>query len=193
VILLAGPALADTWTETGDAGDLPGSAQIPTGAGSLDAIIGTLDASDADMFCIHIDTPTQFVGQTCGGASWDTQLFLFRADGMGVGMNDDGCSLQSMITSATMNCPNAVGPGDYYIAITRYNRDPVDAGGALLWLSGNAEHCADGPGAANPVAGWTGTTSAGGAYTISFTAVSFCGGGTPVESSTWGAIKSLYR
>ena len=92
-----------------------------------------------------------------------------------------------------MNCPNAIGAGDYLIAISRYNNDPVDASGALLWLSGTAEHCVDGPGAANPVAGWNGTTSSSGDYQIFLRSVTYCGGATAVEPATWGSIKSIYR
>jgi hypothetical protein len=190
-VLLAAPAMAQ-WVEQGDAGDLPATAQVPTGTGPLTTITGDLPAGDVDMYCISITDPTMLNAETCSGTSFDTQLFLFRADGLGVGMNDDACSLQSRITSTTMSCPNAVGPGDYFIAVSKYNRDPVDAQQQLLWLSGTQEHCADGAGAANPIAGWTGTTTVGGAYVITMRSVTYCGV-TSVEPATWGNIKSLYR
>ncbi len=190
-VLLAAPAMAQ-WVEQGDAGDLPGSAQVPVGGGPLATIAGTLDANDVDMYCIRIDDPAGFLAGTCNGASYDTQIFLFREDGLGIGMNDDACGLQSQIGAATTACPNFAGPGQYLLAVSRYNRDPVDAAGATLWLSGTAEHCVDGTGAANPVAGWINNTSAGGAYTIALAGVSYCGA-TAVEPSTWGSIKSIYR
>ena len=193
MLVFASPVMAATWAEDGDAGDLPATAQVPVGQGALDAITGTLPAGDADMYCISIVDDTLVDIQTCTGTSFDTQLFLFRADGIGVGMNDDACSLQSDITPATMTCPAAVGPGEYLIAVSKYNKDPVDNAGGLLWLSGTAEHCADGPAAANPIAGWTGTTTTGGAYQITFRSVNFCGGAVPVERTSWGTIKSLYR
>ena len=68
----------------------------------------------------------------------------------------------------------------------------LDAQQQLLWLSGTQEHCADGAGAANPIAGWTGTTTVGGAYVITMRSVTYCGV-TSVEPATWGNIKSLYR
>ncbi len=192
-MLLVAPAMGQVWTEQGDAGDLPGTAQVPTGTGALTTINGDLPAGDADMYCITIDTPSTLDIQTCVGTTFDTQLFLFRNDGVGVGMNDDNCSLQSQITPATMSCPNAVGPGSYFIAVTKYNLDPIDALGQLLWVAGTAEHCADGPGAANAINGWTGTTTTGGAYQITMTSVSYCGGATAVEPSTWGSIKNTYK
>jgi hypothetical protein len=65
--------------------------------------------------------------------------------------------------------------GIYLLAISRYNRDAVDANGNLLWNDSpfRALRCADGPGAANPIAGWTGTTPAGGRYVISLQGAHF--------------------
>jgi hypothetical protein len=43
--LLAPAAVAQSWTETSDAGDLPGTAQSPAGVGALSTITGALPAS----------------------------------------------------------------------------------------------------------------------------------------------------
>jgi hypothetical protein len=57
----------------------------------------------------------------------------------------------------------------------------------------NTEHCPpDGPGAANPIASWLNTSTSTGAYTITFTGVSYCGA-TAVEPTTWGSIKNIYK
>ncbi|MCS7189995.1 MAG: DVUA0089 family protein, partial [Fimbriimonadales bacterium] len=153
----------------GDAGDLPANAQIVTLAGQtpcqspVNRIRGDNGTNDVDMYVIYISDPANFVASTIGTTTWDTQLWLFRCDGTGVLHNDDsGGTLQSRIDN-TPNCITA--PGVYLLAISRYNRDAVDASGNLLW-SGGALACPNGPGAANPVAGWTGSTTAGGRYII---------------------------
>ena len=54
---LAQGAGAIPWTEVGDAGDLPASAQVPMGSGLLTSIFGSIpstSATDADMYRLHI-------------------------------------------------------------------------------------------------------------------------------------------
>jgi hypothetical protein len=183
MMLAAVPAMAQ-WVEQGDAGNLPATAQIPTDTPSLVSISGTIDPGDVDMYLITVQNPATFMANTCGaGATWDTQLFLFTTAGIGVTMDDDTCDpgLQSQI-GAFDTCMYATGPGDYYLAISRYNVDPRDAGNVtILGLAGcNSTN-------ANPVASWSTTTSAAGAYTITLVGV------VATESTTWGAVKSLYR
>lgn len=192
-VLLAAPATAQ-WVEQGDAGDLPATAQVPAGAGALTTIAGTIVANDADMYCINITDTAAFFAETCAGANYDTQLFLFRSNGLGINMNDDSCSVQSRMAAAAVGCANFQGPGQYLLAISRYNRDPIDAAAALLWAAGTGEHCADGPGAANVIAGWLNATTlpTTPAYTIRLGGVSFCGT-VAVEQTTWGSIKNVYR
>ena len=190
-VLLAAPAMAQ-WNEQGDAGDLPGTAQVPVGGGPLATINGTIGASDADMYCIRIDAPTAFRASTCGSTTLDTQLFLFRENGTGVTHNDDdpgGCGVQSTITGVFVSAP-----GQYLIAVSTYNRDPVGAGGCLIWANSpfNVERAPDGACPASPVTAWTGSTTVTGTYTITMTGVSYCGA-TAVEPATWGAIKSIYK
>ncbi|MFN4033817.1 MAG: hypothetical protein ACK4ME_09435, partial [Fimbriimonadales bacterium] len=73
-------AQAQTWYEQGDAGDLPETAQS-TGSGPIAEIQGSLDANDVDMYAIYITDPANFSASTVGGATFDTQLWLFDADG----------------------------------------------------------------------------------------------------------------
>lgn len=155
-----GVAQAQLWTEVGDAGDLPGTAQITVGSGALDFIGGFIgnnpaaDGNDKDMYCIYIADPSLFSATTVGGSSLDTQLFLFNTGGFGVTFNDDhpgGGVLQSTIAGTFLP-----GPGHYYLAISRYDRDPVDATGAELWLDTpyDVERAPDGPGAGSPIFDW---------------------------------------
>jgi hypothetical protein len=170
------PPPDDRWDEQanggGDAGDLPSNAQIvyrpdQTPCQSpVTRITGNHDADDVDMYVICITDPASFSASTVGLAGFDTQLWLFRCDGTGVVANDDYSGLQSRIDN-TPNCIQEAGV--YLLAISRYNRDAVDANGSALWSSG-ALSCASN---SNPIAGWTGTTSAGGAYGIALTGAYF--------------------
>jgi hypothetical protein len=184
----------DPWDEQfyggGDAGDLPATAQLVTLPNQtpcqspVTRIRGDNGTDDVDMYVICITDPANFVASTVGTTTWDTQLWLFRCDGTGVVHNDDAVGTtvtQSRIDNST-NCITQ--GGVYLLAISRYNRDAVDATGNRLWNDSpfRSLRCADGPGAANPIAGWTGTTSAGGRYVISLQGAYFvsdqgCAGG----------------
>jgi len=175
----------DPWDEQfyggGDAGDLPATAQLVTlpdqtpCQSPVTRVRGDNGASDVDMYVICITDPANFVASTVGTTSWDTQLWLFRCDGTGVVHNDDAVGTtvtQSRIDNST-NCIQQ--GGIYLLAISRWNRDAVDSQGQLLWNDRpfRSLRCPDGPGAANPIAGWTGTTSAGGRYVISLQGAHF--------------------
>jgi hypothetical protein len=169
----------DGWDETdnggGDAGDLPATAQLITAPDQtpcnspVTRIRGDYAANDVDMYVIYIQDPASFQASTAGGTTMDTQLWLFNCDGTGVAFNDDIASGNTQSTiSGLDSLACAPQPGVYLLAISRYNRDAVDISGQLLWNNSpfTGVRCPDGPGAANPIAGWTGTTSAGGRYII---------------------------
>src|SRR5262245_62140467 len=84
-------ALAVSWAEIGDAGDLPGTAQIAVGSNPLTQITGSLGLMDGDLYRIHISSPSTFSATTvgAGGTLIDSQLFLFDSAGMGIYANDD--------------------------------------------------------------------------------------------------------
>ncbi len=143
VALIAGAGAQ--WDETanggGDAGDLPSTAQITVGVGALTQIIGNAtSANDADMYCIKIVDPLNFSATTVGGATWDTQLTLFRLDGTGLLYNDDdpqSGTLQSYLGNAIPVNPGNItwstwasanlSPGDYLLAVSRWNNDPINS------------------------------------------------------------------
>ena len=175
VLAAAGVANAQTWDELinggGDAGDLLGTAQVPVGVGPLTMITGlVLAGGDADLFLIHIDDPANFSAQAWPNTTFDTPLWLFDLAGYGVTFNDDDVGLQSRITGQFV--PAA---GDYYLAISQYDWDALDAGGLELWLDTpyNVERAPDGPGAANPLASWGGSVYSDGNYEILLTGVSY--------------------
>jgi len=191
VLTLAAPALAQTWNEVGDAGQLPATAQMTSCSGALTQIVGALAASDVDMYCILISDVANFSATTTGGTTADTQLFLFDLNGNGVTFNDDNPAggLQSRITGTFVP-----GPDQYYLAVDRYNGNPVNAANALIWLDSpyNVERAPDGPGAPGPIANWVTVSTSTATYTIFLTGVQCCGP-VAVEDTTWGAVKGLYR
>jgi hypothetical protein len=175
---IAASASAQVWDEFvhggGDAGELPGGAQLVLGAGSLTTITGAFfGALDADMYMINIDGPAGFSATTVGGATTDTQLWLFDLAGMGVTFNDDSASTtQSTITGTFV--PAA---GSYFLAITQYDLDAYSAGGLELWMDGpfGTERAPDGPGAASPIDHWFATFAGGTAasYSVALTGASY--------------------
>jgi subtilisin-like proprotein convertase family protein len=171
-----------------DAGDTIETAAVLDGDGALNAIFGTLASADSDIFAINICDPANFTATTfpaVAGGITDSQLFLFDSNGMGIAHNDDipdgsegdATALSRLTSSFVASLP----AGTYYLAVTAYNRDPVDAGGALLWANTpfNTERAPGGPGASNAFAGWIGSPSASGRYTLNLTGVCFGEGGGP--------------
>jgi len=118
--IITGLALASTanalpWAEIGDAGELPATAQVPVGIGTLTSISGMIDnGADADMFLISVTGIWMFSATTVGLTDLDTQLFLFGSTGLGVLANDDtgGGGLQSTLPATALSA------GIYYLAIS---------------------------------------------------------------------------
>jgi Ca2+-binding RTX toxin-like protein len=118
--LAANPATSVPVAESGDAGQTLTSAQvIPGGSGQLDAITGVISSNnDVDIFQISL-AGDSFSASTVGGASFDTQLFLFDSSGVLLAQNDDSeGTLQSTISSSSLAA------GDYFLAISSFNNDP---------------------------------------------------------------------
>ncbi|MFT3687115.1 MAG: GC-type dockerin domain-anchored protein [Phycisphaerales bacterium] len=169
------------------------TAEVLPGSGPLDSISGNFDfANDADVYKIDICDAAGFSASLLnGGSTADTQLFLFTADGMGVTSNDDdpaGTSGQSIITS--MFVPSS---GSYYLAVTRYNIDPVDASGQLIWNNTPfaAERSPDGPGAGNAFDHWTGGSFGTATYTVALTGTCYPTNNTvcsPADLGTAGGV-----
>jgi hypothetical protein len=174
-VFIAAPAWGQVWNEVGDAGDLPGTAQVPTGAGPLNTIFGTIGpGSDADMYLIRIVDVANFRASTTFNITTvDTQLWLFDLNGIGITFDDDdpgGAGLQSTITGVFLP-----GPGDYYLAVSQYDWDAQNAAGLDIWMDTpyNVERMPDGPGAPGPVAGWAGSTYSDGPYQIDLVGVQY--------------------
>ncbi len=176
-LIFATPVAALTFTEIGDAEDLPATAQVVSGSGPLDSISGTIAGSmDADMYEIFITGGGTFSATTVGLTSLDTQLFLFGATGLGIYANDDDTSgaifFQSTLPSGHSLTP--VAPGNYFLVISIFNRDPVSADGLIFSSAFGGVFGANGPGAGSPITGYTGDgRTEGDLYSIALTGAEF--------------------
>lgn len=190
---LIASAGAQTWDESanggGDAGDLPSSAQVVSGSGPLTTIRGSNGPNDVDMYQIFISDPANF--DAVISSDFDSQLWLFAADGNGVLFNEDnpsGGPAQGHIganagqvngTTAWADWyPSNLPVGVYYIAVSRwvtnYDRMATSSTG-YIWNATpwRQQRTPDGPGAAEPVTGWSGNSGNGGFYTITLQGASF--------------------
>jgi hypothetical protein len=187
----AGPTLAQTWTETGDAGDAVASAQSTTGAGALTQITGSLQFnSDVDLFCVEVSDPQTFSASLQCVMAADPSIWIFAPSGLGLAHND-----VCMFSGKTIP-PGFVGSGTCYVAVTQAGRQAYSAGGAMwqtfLFTGARAP---DGPGAGGTLLSWSGGGPLPGVtpYILNLTGASYCGSAVPVQESGWGALKATYR
>lgn len=192
--IAAGTAPAAVLVEAGDAGDLPGTAQLAAGVAPsgtpLDAITGVaqdcgVGSCDQDMFKIYISDPANFSASTNNSETLldDTMLYVFDGNGRGVLATDDidGFNYKSSLAAGSLGASPA---GVYYLAVSKGFNTPVSGlpadeskeifiasslGGATTAIG------ATGGGAANPVVGWYlfPLDDAGGAYRINLTGATF--------------------
>lgn len=176
VVAIAGMASAQVWNEDGDAGEAGiGAAQVTVGAGALTEIRGFGDAFNADVYQIRITDVEAFSASTIGGATYDTQLFLFAADGSGITENDDADGLQSLINNQGL-LGSGSSAGLYYLAVSSFNRDPLDAGAAALfgftgWPGDRTDQRQ--PVGSNPFTGFSDAGGGSGDYVIALTGAEF--------------------
>lgn len=173
LVLTAQQAMAVTHTEIGDAPSLP-PGQAPAGSGALDSISGSLGPGDMeDLYRICVVGNT-FSATTIGGATFDTQLFLFREDGTGLAQgtvsNDDSSvyilsTLPPGGTSLTNGGTLSYPPGVYYLGISGFDRDPLSGENLIFPDEGGAVGPNPGVG---PLTAWSGDGEVG-SYTITLT------------------------
>ena len=173
---------AQTWTESATgAGQTWTTSETPLGFGPLARIQGTIAAgSSADIYLVRVDDLATFRVSTVGGATFDTQLWMFRVDGFGLAHRDnDVGSLQSTLTGF-----GASGPGTVLIAISEHDNDPLDGVGNQLWNDAplDTERSPDGPGVLNPFTQWSGTSTTARPYTLTLRGASFAAELNPTEA-----------
>ncbi len=197
LVLAAAPAaFAQTWTETGDAGDLVGTAQSTIGTGALMNIAGVLSGhGDVDVYCVHLTSVPPaglpLVSVACA-AHADPTPYLFDAAGMGINTNMTCAGGLKQAVAPYYS----LAPGLYYVAIAAGDWLPQSAGGSIWQMLYSGPMAPNGPGAGSPLTGWVGPSSvtAPAAYTLilnqNFTG--YCDAATPIENSSWGSLKARF-
>jgi hypothetical protein len=195
VLLAAAPARATAWTEAGDAGELPVTAQDTTGAGSVDSISGNLSwgggatsggedisldlgggggatsltAPDdfIDMYQIHLDGDFRVSSTGAMGA----RLFLFDGEGRGI------VSSAPTVLGGDPSLSGSVDSGAYYLAIAMAST-PVSQ--ALDGVSSEPIFSETGGPSTEAIHHWTLDTWSVNAATLSYTLTLEEGGGTSI-------------
>ncbi|MFK7740590.1 MAG: hypothetical protein AB8H80_09730 [Planctomycetota bacterium] len=179
--LTAASLSAQTWNET-SAGETVATLEGTVGNGPLTRIVGDLGATEAaDIFLIHVDDVASFSCSSVGGATWDTQLWMWDLQGNGISFRDDDTgNLRSTLSGQFLS-----GPGPVIVGISEYDVDCQDDLGQQLWLDQpfDVERQPDDAGAFSAFTQWSGLSATAGAYTLTLTGASFASPDTPQEAS----------
>lgn len=196
VLLSATSAVAQNWTEAGDAGSLVASAQVTAGSGPLQSISGSLaEHGDVDVYCLQLNAapPAGLVlaAFNCASQAYPS-MYLFDANGMGVIAN-----MLCWGGSKYLVAPNgSLAPGLYYLAISHPGYLPQSAGGPIWNYTQGGQTPPDGSGGGFPLVSWVGPDSVVPVWEYVITTqgnyITFCETATSVETSTWGALKAVY-
>ena len=169
-------------SESGDAGDLPATAQ-DLGSGAVTQILGSFaNGGDADVYRVCLSDGTSFSASTVGATTRDTQLFLFNADGLGIYANDDagsGCTARGCPPATASRPPvgRRVLPRDQLVQQRPAERRRRDLPGHLLRpaCTPTASSTPSGSGAHEPVTAGPGSTrGSAGSYRINLTGTTGC-------------------
>ena len=186
---------AATYAETGDAGDLPATAQTISGTTGtmLTDITGALtltnNTSDGDMFRIYIPTPGTFSASMVfarGTNAFDSQLMLFSSTGAGIVANDDSAATGKPQAAIPAGALTGQPAGYYYLLVDGSGRYAVDAANKLIFPN-YTDGTTDPTGTYGPnagvgvVAGYTGSSSEAGTYDISLAGTQV----VPVPEPAW--------
>ncbi|MCA9295560.1 MAG: hypothetical protein KC983_03565 [Phycisphaerales bacterium] len=156
------------WPEMGDAGSSAGGAQSPGGSGKLGRITGALSGISPltgdvggtgdfqDLYLIYIKDINCFQATldpaVLGFAEFNSQLFLFSADGIGLLANDDNGIPGTDFSTLTAVATDIQGfrverNGLYILGISGFNSDPANTDGQIFDQADPTEISApDGPG-----------------------------------------------
>lgn len=135
-VLYSTQVQAVTFAEMEDAGETLGTAQeIPSSPSFLESISGMLAGFDdpADLFRVFLTGGQTFSATTVGGADFDSRLYLFDSQGMGIYFNDDA-SIDT--TQSTLPANSAFTPtqsGFYYLGVALPEYAPVNADGDYIF------------------------------------------------------------
>ena len=165
-LFLSHICMAAVWTEVGDAGRLPSTAQATVGFGTLDTIFGNLENADpaqslfdVDLYLIRIFDPLNFFARTVNAPGLyvsDPQLFLFNSSGLGIYMNDDD---ESGLNASQSRLPGGhpFGPlvaGLYLLGTGWWNNEPLSITGQIFSDANDPGTNGPGAGGSDPLMGW---------------------------------------
>ncbi len=172
-ILFSNTSTAATWQEQGDAGSLLNSAQSILGVGNVETIEGKISArSDVDLYKIYISDPSAFSavvsggGDVAGDTDWDSKLWLFDENGLGIYANDDAVNRNE--ADAGLPSSHALGPqvaGNYFLAISDDDVSPFSGPtlNDLIFAVSNSPYTAilapTGGGSTSPLTDWRSASS----------------------------------
>lgn len=192
----AASSFAGVWVETGDAGDLLASAQVTRGIGDLLEIRGRLTSgADIDMFCVDIVSPGNFFASTTG-VVFNTQLWLFDREGMGVTFHDDvsNSDFTSILSPQFVSFRQ---PGHYFLAISSFDADARDSQNFELWQDDPRQNERMPDGLSQPAAlhHWDSNGETFGDYRILLSGSAFCAVPEPTTFSAFviGSLSLLAR
>jgi hypothetical protein len=197
---------AATWTESGEATDLP-PGQETVGTGSLDLILGSLETAgtDVDLFAIFIRDPDTFSVLLQAPSPADPKVYLFDRDGLGIVSQDD-VGGDPYLLDAHLPMGNilyaGLDPGVYLLAVAASNFDrrapkAMSSLGPIFPLIFNFTNlvAAAPPGGNQPLSNWAPTDETAFLnsydYTVTLTGSSFARGFAPEPSTTLQAGAAL--
>jgi hypothetical protein len=190
---LAGP----DWVEGGtDAGSTVSAAQVILGTGQLRTLAGSLSEGFGrpdyeDMYLIRITDPAEF-SFTLVTAQFNASMYLFNvtqaneAFGLLGNLDSSAEDFRPRLTFAATDGTGASvnNPGVYALVITSNGWRPTSGGGQIFSFGEDAGEISgpDGPGAARPHTGWTGTGTSG-IYSVEIEGATFVDVPTPGVAS----------
>lgn len=128
LLLAIRPASADSWSEVGDAGDLPATAQVAQVARFLTRITGTIDPwcptppCDVDLFRVYLSgSPFSVLATSVDSCCLDPILYLFDESGLGVMANEEcgaDCDPLYSYPGVAFLEGEALPPGFYLLAVS---------------------------------------------------------------------------
>lgn len=197
LLLAAAGALAQGWTESGDAGSLVSTAQVTVGSGAFTSIAGLLAAhNDVDVYCVQLTSVPPaglpLVALNPCAMMADPSVYLFDANGFGLSANMTCSGGMKQVTAP----PTSLAPGLYYVAVANYDWLPHSTGGDIFPMAFTGPLLPTGPGAGSPLNGWTGPLTVTGptvyTLTVNQNFLGFCEQATAEENTNWGSLKARY-
>ncbi len=128
-----------------------------------------LNDNDVDIYQISLPGNQTFSATTANrSTNVDTRLFLFDANGGGVYFNDDENDQTRQSTLPARHPLTPQKAGNYYLAITSYENEPLNKDGTIFGLGSFTDILgATGNGGSQPLSSWSNNGTDIGTYVVS--------------------------